>query len=273
MACAYLLSLVNCSTQNLRPSCSTEPWTKIHVQDVSRDVDGDIISKPPTPDQATRIPEELPTKAPTVVDPASEIFANSLKDVLELYTSRRMKWSSVPGKQGISIPSQRRYLYYWTLLLSPKEAPAHAWAISCFSGRNIGTPKVRLTEIVLRMRETPTVKVNVWRAATFMMGHLGGKSPYNGKGHVWASLARYDDALVDVLWAWEKHTRDEHHIGWRSPRSEDMQDNDLSRVFQGEKWDKGKMVRCFAKFGAVDDTPRENNIKVGHGAHPFRVHT
>jgi phosphatidylinositol-3,4,5-trisphosphate 3-phosphatase/dual-specificity protein phosphatase PTEN len=180
-----------------------------------------------------------------------------------------MKLSSAPEKQGISVPSQRRYLYYWTVLLSQKpEAPAHARVISCFSGRFIGTQKVRLTEIVLRMRETPTLKVKGWRAANFLMGHGGRKSSHNG---MWASLAKYDDELVDLLERCEKHcTRDEHDIGWRSPGSEHMQDNDLNRVFQGGKWDNGKMVRSFAKLRAVGDAPiikREDNIKVGHG-HP-----
>ncbi len=52
-----------------------------------------------------------------------------LEDVIALHTARRMKGPSKSGqklKQGVSIPSQRRWLYYWSVVLN---ARLPAWVL------------------------------------------------------------------------------------------------------------------------------------------------
>ncbi|KAF8167400.1 hypothetical protein B0H34DRAFT_681736 [Crassisporium funariophilum] len=258
--------------------------------------------------------------SPTMASPPSSAnpeksFTDALKGVLDLHTGRRMKAPSEKDskeegndakeskvKQGVSIPSQRRFLYYWALLLA-HEAPKHMWAADlpptvgsanasevAFRRSTAPHPKVRLTQLTLRMRETSSVKLNIVKAANVFIEKTSmakappknaspssGSSSSSSSGYadhntarkekekpasspnqLWASLARYDDGLVDALEEWEVQTRDpQGRMGNRRRGSEHLlressEEEELARVFDGGKWDKGKMVRSFARLGVVD---------------------
>ncbi|KAJ6590565.1 phosphatases II [Mycena vulgaris] len=193
---------------------------------------------------------ESPAAQPAPDAPKVTSLTDALKGVLDLHTSRRMKpaGANEPVKQGVSIPSQRRWLHYWALLLA-HEAPPHFWAPPP------PKPKVRLTRITVRMREAGAVKLNLVRAATAVMDRTSLGKPGGGSGHVWVSLARYDDAFVGLLERWEAHTRDAGgHMGRRRAGAARLDGEELRDVFDDKgKWDKTKMVRSFARLGMPGD--------------------
>lgn len=194
-------------------------------------------------------------------------FTEALNGVLDLHTSRRMKppsSSSESQKQGVSIPSQRRFLYYWALCLA-NEAPAGFWSLHSIapapsiSSFEANPPKhVRMTEIKIRFRELSNAKAGLLKAANFVIEKGTSKVKINvGSNQVWASLARYDDEFISRLEKWEKYSRDENgRLGVRRPGSEHMnsqgergEEERLAAMFSDGRWDRQKMIRCFDRLG------------------------
>ena len=235
----------------------TEEWTEVQVEA--------LISSMPTDDHSVPLTQEAYDSTHSTENnvtssgkeegrkAASEILA----DALELHSSKRMKAPSrgEKGKQGVSIPSQRRWLHYWSLLLSHR-APPDFW-------KDKPHPKVRIMSITLCAREVSAIKYHLIRASNAILDRTS-KKKYKGKGEVWTSLARYDDGLVDLLESWECHTRDEGgHMGFKKPGNNNMGDALLADVFETSKWDEKKMVRSFARMGMSEDTRREETKEQG----------
>lgn len=169
-------------------------------------------------------------------------YTDALKDILNFHTARRMKAKDkgINMTQGVRIPSQRRFLYYWALVLA-HEAPKHMWDPE--ASISISTrPKVHLTQMTLRMRDTSKIV----KAASIMTGRMSANRR-KSKNQLWASISKYDDVLIDELEDWEVHTRGKRQ-------------GDVAKVFRGSTWDKGKMFRSFEHFGVVDDRVLEDTV-------------
>lgn len=119
------------------------------------------------------------------------------------------------------------------------------------------------------------MKMSLVRAANLVIDHTNlvknpgvsstASSKGQGQGHIWVSLARYDDELVELLERWEAHTRDDGgHMGKRKKGVDHMGEEALSKVFEDGRWDKGKMVRSFARLGVIGKDPvlKEDSDKV-----------
>lgn len=212
------------------------------------------------------VEESLPESRDESQSLPSRPSTPTLQQVLDLHTSRRMKvspvsknTSSAKPRAGVSIPSQRRWLLYWSRLLAG-QGPPGMWGLSDVkSGLHDGSNspsilrrKIRITEISLRLRELSGIKAGLIRAASLLMdrGKDGRGLVSLGNNRVWASLARYDDDLVDALERWEQSTRDIANLGRRKSESSDD-------TFAGDKWDKEKMVRAFARMGDDGKLPSE----------------
>ena len=255
MACSYVMT-----TDGLLPVTNrkdTEEWTEDQVEALMSAMPTDEPSLPLTQEayESTRPVVQKKTNSGKAEGgkTASEILA----DVLELHTSRRMKAPSPgeKGKQGVSIPSQRRWLHYWSLLLSHR-APQDFWA-------DEPHPKVRIISITLRMKEGSAIRNQLIRAANAILDRTYEKK-YKGKGEFWVSLARYDDELVDLLESWERQTRGEGgRMGLRKPGSGQRGSEALADVFKTQKWDGKKMVRSFARLGMTDGARREETRELG----------
>jgi len=252
MACSYMMSTEDILLASKKED--TEEWTEDQVEVLISAMPTDDPSVPLTQEtyESTHLAEQHSGKAE-----GRRTASEALAHVLELHTSKRMKAPSPgeKGKQGVSIPSQRRWLHYWSLLLSHR-APRDFWA----GARH---PKVRITSITLRMKEASAIKYQLIRATNAILDRTSEKK-HKGKGRVWVSLARYDDQLVDILESWERHTRDEGgHMGIRRPGSGHMGDDALADVFKTQKWDEKKMVRSFARMGASDGARGEETKEMG----------
>ncbi|KAI3621455.1 ptenb protein [Moniliophthora roreri] len=152
-----------------------------------------------------------------------------LKDILDLHTSKRMR--TVEGqekqKQGVSIPSQRRWLGYYARILHESCPPYFlSYKPGSTTSSLTSNDRVRLTHITLRMHPPSGLKKNLLKAANTILDR--GKER---GGRVWASLARYDDTMVSTVEGWI--------LGDEKGGEE---------VFK----DKDKMVRSFAKVGCAD---------------------
>ena len=228
------------------------------------DVDASVNAEPPSDSSSSpsdpiknEISDNTLNAKPTHKSTLSRVSAastTSLDDVLKLHTVGRMKRPSSPSrkvKPGVSIPSQRRWLYYWSLLIS-HQGPPGLWSLN--APESEPPPKVRLVQIKLRLHELSGVKANLIKAASTLIDRTGRGKGAKSTSQVWASLARYDDELVDTLEWWERTTRTEDgEMGVRRAGSEHQPGRELKDVFATEKWDKGKMVRPFARLGTVGE--------------------
>lgn len=206
----------------------------------------------------TRTDSEQPKSPVEALDETTD----RLNHVLALHTSRRMKNSSSSPekevKQGVSIPSQRRWLHYWCRLLENRGPPGF-WSVETEHASRPPAPKVRLTQMQIRMYTLSGLKTSLVKTANAVMStaSLGtatkAATAAQSSGQIWASLARYDDDLVELLEKWELYTRGENEdMGRRRKGSEQMDGEALEDIFKDGKWDKGKMVRSFARLGAVE---------------------
>ncbi|KAF9522741.1 hypothetical protein CPB83DRAFT_911162 [Crepidotus variabilis] len=312
MACTYLLAHNKASPPQLQRNYSKKDWAKQRMEKTVESVPPD--DDPQNPLETTKVSDIDGLAKDSAVAKAPEAskasFTDSLKGVLDLHTARRMKPASdketdnskeLKVKQGVSIPSQRRFLYYWALLLS-HDAPKHIWAvervkepslkIAPFIKSDAPKPKIRLTQLKLRMRETSSMKLGIVRAANKVIEKTGmakgpnapspdgkdrekkdgEKYPSPRSSQVWVSLARYDDRLVDLLEEWEVYTRDETgNMAKRRPESEHLRRGEsteeevLKEIFSSGKWDKGKMVRSFARLGISGTTGEEKVVDEKEG--------
>ncbi|KZP14936.1 hypothetical protein FIBSPDRAFT_1048458 [Athelia psychrophila] len=281
LACAYLLSLEGTpKPPRLERNYTAKEWAHVRADelmqamptdDISEDLsdkklDGqpvDIITEPASSKRASIADSPAVIASPQPIristpPPPTTSLSGPLKQVLDLHTSQRMKTPASPDpsgkmKQGVSIPSQRRWLYYWSLLMA-HQGPVDYWPLH--PAPDASRPKVRITQIKIRMKEIVGVKMNLVRAANIVLERTqAAKAKADGSGHVWASLARYDDELVEELEGWERRTRNENgHMGRRQRGSEHGDGEDLTDLFGDERWDHGKMVRSFARMGALGES-------------------
>ncbi|KAI0764871.1 phosphatases II [Fomes fomentarius] len=302
MACAYLLTLdVAPSAPRLAGSLTEKEKAKVKAEEVMDAmpvdeaaaevigateqegadlvklelVDGGVGNvtdvAPPETSDAVPVQNQDQSRGQTKTEPTKKDTTNSLSHVLDLHTSRRMKRPSSPSAkltQGVSIPSQRRWLYYWSLVLA-HQASSQFWSMD-LEVLARPKPKVRLTQIQVRMRELSGLKVNLVRAANALLDNAAKKKidvkSARGANQVWASLARYDDEFVDTLEEWERYTRDEGGaMGFRRRGANERDGEEIGDLFKEGKWDSKKMVRSFARMGTLqdDDVRKETTEKDG----------
>lgn len=164
---------------------------------------------------------------------------------------------STKQRQGVSIPSQRRWLFYWSLLLAGEGGWIRTlWDLDSNPVQHHITatsrPKVLLKCIRVRVRPLSGFKANILRVANKVIERTGTSnknapprvlpnSSYTKSGgskrnteeteHLWISLARYDDALVAALERRERATRAD---------SEDV-DGKTNLSFRRRRADKAKI--------------------------------
>ncbi|CAE7063826.1 unnamed protein product [Rhizoctonia solani] len=295
LACAYLLTLEQTPTPpRLQRSYAAKEWAERRAEMLINEVESDeeeihqtddpssnrANSTKPTepkvvldskevpltvsPQVSLDIPANSQSREPSPVSPSGSSTIKSkkgstLESVIALHTSRRMQTprEGVKVKQGVSIPSQRRFLGYWSRLLDGA-APSGIWGINGDSTNANDRQRVRLDTIRVTMRDDASVKQRGIKIINSILDRAVGNEGKKGKGEIWVSLARYDDNLVELLEDWEQRTRSsEHGIGHRAHGPEADRDERegevaLERIFEDGTWDNKKMVRSFARLGVTD---------------------
>jgi len=166
---------------------------------------------------------------PTGSGDVSVAAASSVDKVLQLHTSRRMKPSR--SRVGVSIPSQRRWLRYWSEFLhgtAPPQLPLYP------EGGGAQVAIVRMANALIE------------RAPRSITG-----KDY-GAENLWASLARYEDAMVEEI---EKRVRNGDEIEY-----EDDQVTRKNNMFATSNWDNKKMVKGFARMGLPNGEKPESRL-------------
>ncbi|CAE6399262.1 unnamed protein product [Rhizoctonia solani] len=242
-----------------------------------------------SPSSTLDIPANSKSSEPSPVSPSPSAKAkkgSTLESVIALHTSRRMQTPREGGKvkQGVSIPSQRRFLGYWSRLIDGA-APPGIWTTDEGSNDTENRQRVRLGTIRLTMRDDASVKQRGMKIINSILDRAVGNEGKKGKGEVWVSLARYDDNLVELLEGWEQRTRSkEHGIGHRAhnaeaDRNEKEGEAALAHIFEDGTWDNKKMVRSFARMGVIDPSDvtevKEGDkdatiVKRTHVLHPLK---
>jgi phosphatidylinositol-3,4,5-trisphosphate 3-phosphatase/dual-specificity protein phosphatase PTEN len=144
-------------------------------------------------------------------------------------------------KKGVSIPSQRRWLLYWSLLLAGA-GPVGFWGLRASPSPDL---KAKIVSIRIRQKEPQGAMPVLVRAVNTLMdqGGLGNRhAPRNKSSEVWVSLAKYNDKFVETLESWERQTRDaDGTLGVRKSGSEHMNGEALVDMFNSDRWDKEKV--------------------------------
>lgn len=273
LACAYLLSRYASPSpsmpKSLRDMDSFSDWSLIGEKEGLQT---------PSPEMSTALPATIvrPPVRPASVScgadlsrVSSEPAANVLEKVLDLHTSRRMKPSLRPSRyhpdvsrkrhMGVSIPSQRRWLSYWSQVIAGKGPPSlwpfpeedHPRNPETLNDKTSWLTKVKLTKLTIRMHEPSITQPHLVQAASMVITSAGkGRAiSESTTGRLWACLARYSDRLVDELEHWEKES---HELGGAIHSS----------PFKTDQWDQAKMIRSFAQMGVSDVQPSQYDENV-----------
>lgn len=266
LACSLLLAMdEELSPPKLQRNYNASEWADNRANSIMQDVtdtddpsvasidESDIPpSKSTTPKrqsqpEAHENPLHPPVQAHDTLDAKRKV---TVDQVLQLHTSRRMKRG---GKsQGVSIPSQRRWLRYWSEVLHHAAPPQ----LQLYRNITEHPPKARLYGINVRMKESgPGPTIAVMRVANLLLDKASRRDPNQddrGASDVWVSLARYEDDMVQEL---ERRVRENADIQY-----EDDGVTLKNSMFSTSKWDGKKMIASFARLGvAHGDQPKVNN--------------
>ena len=171
-----------------------------------------------------------------------------LETVLRLHAEKRMKTARNPEKQhqGVSIPSQRRFLNYWARRLSD-DTPGDFWTVEPRERQSL---HVRVCNIKVTMSDFSPMQSTLFKIVN-RYHHVVGRTKATAaeeKSPVWASFSRYDDAFVKGLEQreWDTRPNDE------AERRETGQSN-INKFLDDGRWDSQKMVHSFARLRAAED--------------------